>query len=126
MKRIWFGVALLALMLALGLGSSALMKKTWQKQSENLNHAASFAVEGDWATARTLQQEAKAEWEKKQLLVAALCRHEPIDEIEGLFAQLDVFSETRRAVSFSSTCVYLSRQLDSLGQSHSFNLKNLF
>ena len=126
MKRIWFGVALLAVMLALGLASSALMEKTWQKQSENLKQAASLAVEGDWATARTLQQEAKTEWEKKQLLVAALCRHEPIDQIDGLFAQLEVFFDARRAVSFSSTCVYLSRQLDSLGQSHSFNLKNLF
>ena len=126
MKRIWFGAALLALMLALGLLSSAIMEKTWQTQSENLNRAASLVAEGDWMGARQLQNEAQMEWERKQLLVAALCRHEPIDQIDGLFAQLEVFSEARRAVSFGSTCVYLSRQLDSLGQSHSFNLKNLF
>ena len=126
MKRIWFGAALLILMLALGLLSSAIMERTWQAQSENLNCAASLAAEGDWAGARQLQDEAQTEWERKQLLVAALCRHEPIDQIDGLFAQLEIFSEARRAVSFGSTCVYLSQQLDSLGQSHSFNLKNLF
>lgn len=125
MKRIWFGVVLLALMLVLGIGSSALMEKTLQKQSENLNRAAQLASDGDWATARTLQEEAKAEWDRKQLLVAALCRHEPIDQIDGLFAQLEVFSSSRRTVSFESTCVYLSKLLGALGESHTLNLKNL-
>lgn len=125
MKRIWFGAALLILLLALGLGNSAHMKKTWQEQSENLNRAAILASEGDWASAKILQKEARAEWERRQILIAALCRHEPIDQIDGLFAQLEVFSESRRTVSFSSTCVYLSKLLDSLGQSHSLNLQNL-
>lgn len=125
MKRIWFGAGLLVLLLALSLGSSALMKKAWQTQSQNLDDAAQLASDGDWAAAEVLWEEAKQEWERRQPLIAALCRHETIDEIDGLFAQLAVFSAGRRAVSFGSTCVYLSRQLDSLAQSHSFNLENL-
>ena len=125
MKRIWFGAALLVLLLILGIGSSALMEKTWQAQSKNLDDAAQLASDGDWAAAETLLVEAKQEWERSQLLIASLYRHEIIDEIDGLFAQLAVFSAGRRTVSFSSTCVYLGRQLDSLGQGHRFNLKNL-
>lgn len=125
MQRIRFGAVLLALLLALGLFSSTLMKKAWQKQSKNLCHAAVLASDGDWATARTLQEDAKKAWDEKQLLVAALFRHEAIDQIDGLFAQLDVFSESRRTVSFSSTCVYLSQLLEALGESHSLTLKNL-
>ena len=36
MKRIWFGAALLILLLALGLGSGALMEQTHQAQAEDL------------------------------------------------------------------------------------------
>ncbi len=126
MKRIWFGVVLLILMLVLGLISSTFMKKTWLKQSENLNRAAMLASDGDWVNARNLLAEAQAEWEKKQLLLAVLCQHEPIEQIDGLFAQLGVFSESRRTASFSSTCVFLSKLIDSLGRSHNLNLKNLF
>jgi len=126
LKRIWFGAGLLLLLLALGLGSSALMERIWQVQSQNLDAAAETAADGDWAAAEALWEDAKQEWERRQLLIAALCRHEVIDEIDGLFAQLEVFAAGRRTVSFGSTCVYLSQQLDSLGQSHSFTLKNLF
>ena len=126
MKRIWFGVVLLILMLVLGLISSTFMKETWLKQSENLNRAAILASDGDWVNARNLLAEAQAEWEEKQLLLAVLCQHEPIEQIDGLFAQLEVFSESRRTASFSSTCVFLSKLIDSLGRSHNLNLKNLF
>ena len=126
MKRIWFGVVLLILMLVLGLISSTFMKETWLKQSENLNRAAILASDGDWINARNLLAEAQAEWEEKQLLLAVLCQHEPIEQIDGLFAQLEVFSESRRTASFSSTCVFLSKLIDSLGRSHNLNLKNLF
>ena len=124
MKRIWFGVVLLILMLVLGLISSTFMKETWLKQSENLNRAAILASDGDWVNARNLLAEAQAEWEEKQLLLAVLCQHEPIEQIDGLFAQLEVFSESRKGASFESTCVYLARQLESLGRSHSFNFSN--
>ena len=126
MKRIWFGVVLLILILVLGLISSTFMKETWLKQSENLNRAAILASDGDWVNARNLLAEAQAEWEEKQLLLAVLCQHEPIEQIDGLFAQLEVFSESRRTASFSSTCVFLSKLIDSLGRSHNLNLKNLF
>ena len=102
------------------------MKETWLKQSENLNRAAILASDGDWVNARNLLAEAQAEWEEKQLLLAVLCQHEPIEQIDGLFAQLEVFSESRRTASFSSTCVFLSKLIDSLGRSHNLNLKNLF
>lgn len=126
MKRIWFGVGLMVLLLILGIGSSTLLQRTQQTQIERLDAAARLAAEGDWAAARVLLTEAKREWDKKQLLVAALTPHETIDHMEGLFAQLEVFSEARSAAAFSSTCVYLARQLEALGSSHSLSAENFF
>ena len=126
MKRIRFGTALLVFLLILSILVSNLMRKTWQHQSENLDLAAKFASVGDWAAADLLLQETSLEWARKQFLISVLCRHDEIDEIDGLFAQLNVFSAARRTVSFSSTGMVLSRLLDSLWKSHWFNLKNLF
>lgn len=126
MKRIWFGVGLMVLLLILGIGSSTLLQRTQQTQIERLDAAARLAAEGDWAAARALLAEAKHEWDKKQLLLAALTPHETIDHMEGLFAQLEVFSEARSAAAFSSTCVYLARQLEALGGSHSLSAENFF
>ena len=125
MKRIWFGSILLVLLLILSILVSNLMRSIWQNQAENLNLAAEAASGGDWTAADRLLEEAARAWECRQLLIAVLSRHEEIDEIDGLFAQLQVFSAARRTVSFSSTCAALSRLLDSLWQSHRFGLKNL-
>ena len=126
MKRIWFGVGLMIFLLALGLGSSALLERTQLAQAQRLDQAAALASDGDWAAARKLLAETKQEWGRNHFLVAALSPHETMDHMEGLFAQLEVFSEARSAAAFSSTCVYLARQLESLATSHSLTAENFF
>lgn len=125
MKRIWFGAALMVFLLILGICSSHLMEKAWMTQAEKLDLAAQSASDGDWSAARTRIDQAKQAWERHPLLIATLCDQGSIDQIDGLFAQLDALSEARSAASFSSTCVYLARQLEALGGSHSFTLENL-
>ena len=126
MKRIWFGAGLLVVLLVLGIISSTLMEHLQQEQVARLDRAAELVTEGDWAAARALTSEAKQDWDRTQLLIAALCDHQIMDHVEGLFAQIEVFSSTRSAPSFGSTCVYLARQLEALGSSHSFTLENIF
>jgi len=124
LKRIWFGAGLLIALLILGIGSNMLMEHTQLAQAQRLNRAAALAAEGDWAAARSLSADARQQWEEEQFLIAALCSHEPMDRIDGLFAQLEVLSDARSAASFSSTCVYLACQLEALGRSHGFSFEN--
>ena len=126
LKRIWFGIGLMVFLLILCLCSSFLMERICLSQSQALDHAAAAASDGDWLTARSLTAQAKQEWDRTQLLIAALCDHQIMDHVEGLFAQMEIFSTTRSAPSFGSTCVYLARQLEALGSSHSFTLENIF
>ena len=126
MKRIWFGAGLLVFLLVLGICSSFLIEKTCYIQSTQLHHAAVLALDSDWAAARTLTEQAKQTWDKQQFLFAAFFDHATLDLVEGLFAQLEVFSSARNAVYYGSTCAQLASQLESLGQSHNFTLKNLF
>ena len=126
MKRIWFGIGLMILLLFLGIGSNFVMERNQSAQSEKLNRAARLAADGDWAAARTLVADARQQWEKKQLLISALCSQQPMDEVDGLFSRLEVFSDARSATSFSSTCVDLACLLESLGESHNLRLHHFF
>ena len=126
MNRIWFGAVLLAVLLLLGLGSDALMKQTHHPISNDLLRASELALEGNWKSAENFTAAARREWDKKQLLTAMFSDHTPMDQIEGMFAQLEVFAGTGDAVSYSSTCRYLASRLEALGRSHSFNFQNLF
>lgn len=126
MKRIWFGAALLVVLLLLGLGSGAWMKQTHQPISKDLIRASELALEGNWKGAENFTGAARREWDKQQLLTAALSDHEPMDQIDGMFAQLEIFAGTGDAAAYSSTCRYLASRLDALGRSHSFNFQNLF
>lgn len=126
MKRIWFGAVLMAALLMLGFGSSTLMERTHMAQVKDLDRAAELALEGNWGGAENFAAAARREWDKKRPLIAGLCDHEPMDQIEGLFAQLEVFALEQDTVSFSSCCAYLARQLEALGKSHSLNLQNFF
>ena len=126
MKRIWFGVALLFVMLILGLGSSNLMERIHENQAEDLSRAAECAMADNWAGAEKYLQSARREWDRNRSLISGLSDHEPMDQAEGLFSQLEVFAASRDRVSFGSTCRYLSSQLEALGKSHSLSLPNFF
>ena len=124
MKRIWFGTALLVILLILGLGTGALMERTHMGQSKDMVRAAELALEGNWAGAENFAAAARREWSKHQLFTAVLVDHERIDQIESLFVQLEVFAKAEDAGAYSSTCMLLAHQLEALGESHGFNLKN--
>lgn len=126
MKRIWFGAALLAALLLLGIGSTALMEDTHLTQAAQLNRAADLAMSGNWKGAGAAFSEAKSSWDQRSPIIAGLSDHEPMDQLEGIFAQLEVFMQMQDAVSFCSSCRYLAKQLEALGKSHSFNLQNFF
>ena len=126
MKRIWFGAGLLIALLILGLGSSTLMEKTHFSQAKDLRRAAELSMEGNWAGAKNFSDAARREWDKQKSVIAGLCDHEPMDQAESLFAQLEVFASLKDATSFSSTCLFLASQLEALGKSQQLNLPNFF
>lgn len=125
MNRIWFGAALLAVLLVLGFGSSAFMERIYTAQAKDLTRAAELALEGNWAGAENFAGAARREWDKRRPITAALSEHGPIDQAEGLFAQLEAFAKAKDAALYSSACLQLASQLEALGQSHSLNLQNL-
>ncbi len=125
MKRMWLGAALLVAVLIISQFAAAKMEKIHSPEAENLKQAAEHAMQNDWNKARNLAQKANASWEKMRRVTASVSNHQPMDSIDALFAELEIYGQARDSLSFSGTCVHLAELLQALGQEHSLNWWNL-
>ena len=126
MKRLWIGIGLLAVMLVSGLMIPEAVETAHRPVAEDLNRAADLALADSWDRAEYLLNRAEKAWKENRSAAAAVTDHEPMEEIDGIFARLKVYAQARDGVSFSSACVYLVSRLDALGDYHRLTLANLF
>ena len=64
MKRLWIGITILFLLLAVGIGTTVFATRTQKEISQTLAQASEAALEGKWQEAAILSQNAKMEWER--------------------------------------------------------------
>lgn len=126
MKRLWIGIGLMAVMLLAGILTPVILEKSHTPVVEDLGRAAELALEENWEGAARFSRRAEEKWQKTRPVTASFADHEPMDEIEALFAQLKIYGRVGDRVAYSSTCVYLASQLDALGDYHNLTLWNLF
>lgn len=125
MKRGWFGLMLLVLLLAGGCLSSYCMAR-WNEPLEGiLEQAAVQAQAGNWEQAEVLSGEARRRWEKHWHISAAFADHGPMEEIDGLFAQLELYGQRQETISYAALCRVLARELGAIGEAHVPNWWNL-
>lgn len=125
MKRMWIGVALLAVLLVSGLLAAEFMEKAHGPIASDLEQAADAALEGSWGRAEALTARARKSWDKHRFLTAAFADHGPMEEIEAQLAKIETFAAERNRIDFCAGCAYLARILEALGESHSLNFRNL-
>ena len=125
MKRIWIGIALLTLLLGAGAGISGFMGRVHLPVAQDLHRAGELAMEEQWGPAQAFANRGQTQWQKKWPVIAAIADHEPMDEIDALFAQLEVYAKEEDALLYSAACAHLASLLEALGQSHSFTWWNL-
>lgn len=125
MKRSKIGAWLLVALLVIGLVSSWTMVKFCDPVGEAVAEAAEAALREDWANAEALAESARARWEKYWGFCAAFADHEPMEKINGLFAQLDIYAQSRDAQNFAAVCAQLSEDAKAIGEAHSLKWWNL-
>lgn len=125
MKRFWIGICVLALLLASGFAVTGFMERCHDPISRELEQAAQAALAGDWTAALAAAAAAREHWERCRDFTAAFCDHSVLEEMDGLFAQTEVYAAGRDALSFAATCAYLSRLADAVAQSHLPKWQNL-
>ena len=125
MKRLWIGLGILLLLLALGIGVTKGMETIHTPICEQLRRAEAAAAEQDWAEADALSDAARQRWQTWHRFTAAFADHVPMDEIDSLFAELAVYARARDKDHFCAICAQLSQLVRAMAESHSPTWWNL-
>lgn len=125
MGRFWMGVGILLVFLALGLWIAGSMDGVHQQICTTLDQAAQQTVNGDLDTGIALAQQAQERWQHNWHATAAVADHEPMDEIDSLFAQLELYGTVGRQVEFAAYCTRLSQLISAVGEAHTLTWWNL-
>lgn len=125
MKRIYLGLGILAILLCVALLVSAVMDRLHAPIAQDLQDAALAAKNGDWESAATLAGSAADRWQHCKRFTAALADHSPMDDMEGLFAELEVYLQQREMPHFAATCRHLAYLAGAMGDNHAMSWWNL-
>ena len=121
MKRLWLGVAILLVLLGTGIGTTCFALHTQNGISQTLEHASEAALRGKWQEASNYSLKAKADWESCRRITASISDHEPMEEIDDLFAQMEIYLLTRQQIPFAACCASLAVLTDAIGEAHAVN-----
>ena len=117
MKRLWIGVSFLIVILAVGVVLTMLFDRIHTPLTEDLRQASQLAMDQEWEKATALTQKARADWKQYRKLIAAVADHEPLEEMEHLLEQLEVYGRQRRTADFSALCVEVASLADAMLES---------
>lgn len=125
MNQLWLGIAILVLFLALGMFVGAAVDSTHVEIAQELENAAELVLQENDALGRQQAQSAKNKWEKCWGWTAAVADHAPMDEIDGLFAQLKAFEAPEDRAHYAAICAQLAKLVNAMAEAHRLSLQNL-
>ncbi len=125
MKRMYIGIALLLVFLLTGGWISLSFARIYQPMAQKLQQAQQAAEEARWDEAAALARQVQTAWEKSRDFAAMTTDHEPIEQIDALFAELDVWLRQREKIEFALTCSRLACATSALADVHGVRWRNL-
>lgn len=125
MSRIRAGVMILLVILAFSVAATVLMQHTYPAMAAALDTAAREAEAGNWPAAQETARRALEAWEKTRTFTAIFADHSPMDDMDGLFAELQTYIQLQEMPHFAATCRHLSRLAQSMGENHALVWWNL-
>ncbi len=118
MNRCFLGVVILVVFLVLGIFVGVAMDSTHLQIAEKLKEASVLVLGQAPERGMALAKSAFADWEKSWEKTASVADHAPMDEIDGLFAQLQSFEKPEDAAHYSATCAQLSKLVEAMAEAH--------
>ena len=126
MLRGWLGVGLLVLFLALGVGTMEWMDNAHLPTGDLLEQAAELALQGNMKKGVTLGQEAKNRWENQWQATATVADHSPMDDVDALFAEMEIYAAVGEEPHFAACCKELAKRVQAVAEAHRFRWWNIF
>lgn len=124
MKRSWLGAGLLLVLLIAACFVTGAMGRIHDPIARDLNAAGEAALTGDWDRALSLSQQAGDKWEEQEVFRACFADHNPMEEIDSCFAQLEVYGRMKEETAFAAACMETARKVEAMGEAHKLLLHN--
>lgn len=124
-RRFWYGLGILAVLLALGLGTSWSMKSMQRPVTDALEQAAQAVMEGNLEKGKALALQAQDAWQEHREKATAVADHGPLEEIDSLFAQIQIYGQAGKSADFAAYCTRLAKLVAAVEEAHSLNWQNL-
>lgn len=121
-RRFYIGIGLLGLLLVLGVFAAWAMEQGQMPLAEKLELA---ALSEDLQTGIDLARQAKKQWKSCWKAVAAVADQTPMDEIDTLFAELEVYARENEQVHFAACCSQLASLLRAVAEAHKLSWWNM-
>ena len=125
MGKFWIGIVLLFLLLSFGLWTGSVMEKTHQQMADTLTAAADTAVGGDVPGAMETAARLREQWQRRRNWVATVADHTPMDEIDSLFAQMEIYGQGGATAEFAACCSRVAQLVKAVGEAHGLSWWNL-
>jgi len=118
MNRLWIGVGLLLVILAVGFGFLWGSQRFYGELGDNLEQAGQLALEGNWTAATEKTRQSRQAWSRHHHFWSAFTDHEPIEDVQNLLSQLELYAQQRLSVDFAGVCFRLSHLAEAINESH--------
>ena len=118
MNRLWIGIGVLTVLLAMGIGLLFVSLHFHEEFSHDLKSAGHSAMAGNWADAEKQLAQGREKWQTYQRFLAASTDHEPVEQIQQLFSQLEIFQNRQMDVEFASACFALAELSEVITETH--------
>lgn len=125
MNRFWIGLILLLIIFASSIGATLAIPSFHAQLAEDLESAGITILSGDWAKATALAESARAKWERARHFIASVADHEPLEQMDSLFSQLDIYQNQRLTADYAAICTHLSNLSRAIGESQALNWWNI-
>ena len=112
-----FGVILLLILLVAGIAVTCLFRHIHAPLSQALQEASDYALTEDWENANSLAQSAREQWERWRNFTAAVADHAPLEEMEALFSQLEIYRALQLHGEFAAVCAQLAQMAAAMEES---------
>ena len=126
MKRMWIGVGFLLFLLVAGIFVTLWAVSFHSRLESQLTDAVGAAAAENWDTAQILFHSAESRWEDRRKLTAVIADHDPMEEIDSLFSQMEIYLRLRDQNGFSSTGAQLASRVRAMSDSQSISWWNFF
>lgn len=125
MRRFIIGAMTLSVLLVLGLSLSFLTERLYAPIAELLEDAAKSTILGDIEDGLPKAMEAMEKWKRYKKATATVADHTPMEDIDHLFREMEIYAATDEAPHFAACCAQLAAMIRDMGDAHRLSAWNL-